>query len=153
MELSSLSLATAINSRGIYVIKAPTDGQKVSLTLQAQLQEAVTGCCCRGVSASPNRPLTVPCSTDFPRHSSSFNPSRGPGRPQGEARLLFRRAKELLNKLMLISGTKEHSNAEVVEVKECSNAEVVEVFSEVRIYIYVGASVLIPSVWAEHSHC
>lgn len=41
MELSSLSLATAINSRGIYVIKAPTHGQKVSLTSQAQLQEAL----------------------------------------------------------------------------------------------------------------
>ncbi|XP_068007364.1 E3 ubiquitin-protein ligase RNF213 isoform X3 [Melanerpes formicivorus] len=31
VELSSLSLAAAINSRGIYVLKAPTDGQKVSL--------------------------------------------------------------------------------------------------------------------------
>ena len=40
--ISSLSLATAINSRGIYVIKAPTDGQKVSLTSQARLQEALT---------------------------------------------------------------------------------------------------------------
>ncbi|XP_064006836.1 E3 ubiquitin-protein ligase RNF213 [Pogoniulus pusillus] len=31
VELSSLSLAAAINSRGIYVLKAPTDGQKISL--------------------------------------------------------------------------------------------------------------------------
>uniref|UniRef100_A0A8B9G672 RING-type E3 ubiquitin transferase n=1 Tax=Amazona collaria TaxID=241587 RepID=A0A8B9G672_9PSIT len=31
VELSSLSLAAAINSRGIYVLRAPTDGQKVSL--------------------------------------------------------------------------------------------------------------------------
>lgn len=30
VELSSLSLATAINDKGIYVIRAPTDGQKVS---------------------------------------------------------------------------------------------------------------------------
>ena len=37
-----------------------------------------------------------------------------------------------MNKLMLMSGKKEHSNAEVVEV-----------FSEVRICIYVGSSVLI----------
>ena len=48
VELSSLSLATAINSRGIYVIKAPTDGQKVSITSQAQLQVALTGCCPQG---------------------------------------------------------------------------------------------------------
>ncbi|XP_061866845.1 E3 ubiquitin-protein ligase RNF213 isoform X2 [Colius striatus] len=31
VELSSLSLAAAINSRGIYVLKAPADGQKISL--------------------------------------------------------------------------------------------------------------------------
>ncbi|KAM6344814.1 E3 ubiquitin-protein ligase RNF213 isoform 2-T4 [Alca torda] len=31
VELSSLSLAAAINSRGIYVVRAPADGQKVSL--------------------------------------------------------------------------------------------------------------------------
>ncbi|KAM6119107.1 E3 ubiquitin-protein ligase RNF213 [Phoenicopterus ruber ruber] len=31
VELSSLSLAAAINSRGIYVLRAPDDGQKVSL--------------------------------------------------------------------------------------------------------------------------
>ncbi|KAM6403591.1 E3 ubiquitin-protein ligase RNF213-like [Rhynochetos jubatus] len=31
VELSSLSLAAAINSRGIYILRAPADGQKVSL--------------------------------------------------------------------------------------------------------------------------
>ncbi|KAM3672048.1 LOW QUALITY PROTEIN: E3 ubiquitin-protein ligase RNF213-like [Ammospiza maritima maritima] len=31
VELSSLSLAAAINSRGVYVLKAPADGRKVSL--------------------------------------------------------------------------------------------------------------------------
>ncbi|XP_071620775.1 E3 ubiquitin-protein ligase RNF213 isoform X1 [Heliangelus exortis] len=31
VELSSLSLAAAINSRGIYVLRAPDDGQKISL--------------------------------------------------------------------------------------------------------------------------
>lgn len=30
VELSSLSLATAINNRGIYIIRAPKGGQKVS---------------------------------------------------------------------------------------------------------------------------
>lgn len=49
--------------------------------------------------------------------------------------------KELLNKLMLMSGKKDHNNVEVVEV-----------FSEVRVCIYVGAGILFPSVWAEDSH-
>ncbi|OXB81060.1 UNVERIFIED_CONTAM: hypothetical protein H355_004990 [Colinus virginianus] len=31
VELSSLSLAATINSRGVYILKAPSDGQKVSL--------------------------------------------------------------------------------------------------------------------------
>lgn len=31
VELSSLSLAAAINSRGIYVVRAPAEGQKVRL--------------------------------------------------------------------------------------------------------------------------
>ncbi|XP_015735182.1 E3 ubiquitin-protein ligase RNF213 isoform X2 [Coturnix japonica] len=31
VELSSLSLAATINSRGVYILKAPTDGRKVSL--------------------------------------------------------------------------------------------------------------------------
>lgn len=30
MERSSLALATDINSRGIYVVRAPSDGQRVS---------------------------------------------------------------------------------------------------------------------------
>lgn len=84
----------------------------------------------------------MPCSTDFPRHSSSFNPSEGQGDHKEKRDYSLEELKELLNKLMLMSGTKEHSNAEVAR----------GIF-EVRIYIYVGASVLIPSVWAEHSHC
>lgn len=31
VELSSLSLAAAINSRGVYVLRAPANGQKVRL--------------------------------------------------------------------------------------------------------------------------
>ncbi|XFF88667.1 hypothetical protein AB1E18_014886 [Capra hircus] len=96
VELSSLSLATAINSRGIYVIKAPTDGQKISPDTVLR--------------------LILP---------------EGQGGHKEKRDYSLEELKELLNKLMLISGTKEHSNAEVVEVKECSNAEVVEVFSEV----------------------
>lgn len=47
VELSSLSLATAINKGGIYVIEAPTDGQKVSpqpgCSCAWPLQAAVVG--------------------------------------------------------------------------------------------------------------
>ncbi|XP_010854827.1 PREDICTED: E3 ubiquitin-protein ligase RNF213 [Bison bison bison] len=81
VELSSLSLATAINSRGIYVIKAPTDGQKISpdTVLHLILPEGQEG------------------------HKEKRDYS-------------LEELKELLNKLMLMSGKKEHSNAEVVEV-------------------------------------
>lgn len=41
VELSSLSLAAAINSRGIYVLRAPADGQKVRLSLP---QTALLAC-------------------------------------------------------------------------------------------------------------
>lgn len=37
VELSSLSLATAINKRGVYVIQAPVDGQVRQPTSRAQL--------------------------------------------------------------------------------------------------------------------
>ncbi|XP_074199996.1 E3 ubiquitin-protein ligase RNF213 isoform X3 [Camelus bactrianus] len=81
VELSSLSLATAINSGGIYVIKAPPDGQKISpdTVLHLLLPEGLGG--------------------------------------QEEVRdYSLEDLKELLNKLMLMSGKKDHHNVEVVEV-------------------------------------
>uniref|UniRef100_A0A8C0I728 E3 ubiquitin-protein ligase RNF213 n=1 Tax=Balaenoptera musculus TaxID=9771 RepID=A0A8C0I728_BALMU len=81
VELSSLSLATAINSRGIYVIKAPTDGQKIS----------------------PDTVLHLILPEGHGGHEEVRDYS-------------LEELKELLNKLMLMSGKKDHNNAEVVEV-------------------------------------
>ncbi|KAM9596356.1 E3 ubiquitin-protein ligase RNF213-like isoform 2-T2 [Trichechus inunguis] len=84
VEFSSLTLATAINSKGTYFIKAPKDGQKISpdSVLRLVLPES---------------------------HSDS-----------GEIReYSLEELRELLNKLMLMSGKKEQNNVEV------------EVFSEV----------------------
>ncbi|XP_037664815.1 E3 ubiquitin-protein ligase RNF213 isoform X2 [Choloepus didactylus] len=78
VELSSLSLATAINNKGIYVIKAPEDGQKI----------------CRDTVV---RLLLPECRGD-----------------REEAReYSLEELKELLNKLMLMSGKKEQSHVEV----------------------------------------
>ena len=44
VELSSLSLATAINNRGIYVIRAPKGGQKVSCPILVQFCMALWSC-------------------------------------------------------------------------------------------------------------
>lgn len=84
VELSSLSLATAINRRGIYVIHAPGEG--------------------------PISPDTVLRLLLPERH-----------RDQEEVRSYsLEELRELLNKLMLMSGKKDHNSTEV------------EVFSEVR---------------------
>ncbi|XP_057630023.1 E3 ubiquitin-protein ligase RNF213-like [Chionomys nivalis] len=80
VELSSLSLATAINNRGIYVIRAPKGGQKIS-------------------------PDTVLCLL--------LPENRG---VQGGLRSYStEELKELLNKLMLMSGKKDHSSSAEVE--------------------------------------
>ncbi|XP_053516781.1 E3 ubiquitin-protein ligase RNF213 [Artibeus jamaicensis] len=84
VELSSLSLATAINSRGIYVVQAPADGELISpdTVLRLVLPES---------------------------H----------GAVQEEREYSLEELKELLNKLMLMSGRKDQNSTEV------------EVFSEV----------------------
>ncbi|XP_071075531.1 E3 ubiquitin-protein ligase RNF213 isoform X3 [Desmodus rotundus] len=84
VELSSLSLATAINSRGIYVVQAPADGEPIS----------------------PDTVLRL-----------ILPESHGAVREEREYSL--EELKELLNKLMLMSGRKDQNSAEV------------EVFSEV----------------------
>ncbi|XP_052050777.1 E3 ubiquitin-protein ligase RNF213 isoform X2 [Apodemus sylvaticus] len=84
VELSSLSLATAINNRGIYIIEAPKDGQKVS----------------------PDTLLHLLLPGDHGDQEASRNYST-------------EELKELLNKLMLMSGKKDHSsNAEVEKFSE-----------------------------------
>uniref|UniRef100_A0A8C4L8F9 E3 ubiquitin-protein ligase RNF213 n=1 Tax=Equus asinus asinus TaxID=83772 RepID=A0A8C4L8F9_EQUAS len=78
VELSSLSLATAINSRGIYVIEAPRDGQKIS----------------------PDTVLRLILPESHGDHQDLRDYS-------------LEELKELLNKLMLMSGKKDHKNTEV----------------------------------------
>ncbi|KAM7069332.1 E3 ubiquitin-protein ligase RNF213 isoform 2-T4 [Molossus nigricans] len=78
VERSSLALATDINSRGIYVIEAPSDGRRISpdTVLRLFLSETLGG--------------------------------------RKEARIYsLEELKELLNKLMLMSGKKDHNSAEV----------------------------------------
>ncbi|XP_036924176.1 E3 ubiquitin-protein ligase RNF213 isoform X2 [Sturnira hondurensis] len=84
VELSSLSLATAINSRGIYVVQAPADGEMVSPDTVLR--------------------LVLPESHGAVREEREYS---------------LEELKELLNKLMLMSGRKDQNSTEV------------EVFSEV----------------------
>nr|XP_012611641.2 E3 ubiquitin-protein ligase RNF213-like [Microcebus murinus] len=83
VELSSLSLATTINSRGIYVIEAPTGGRKVS----------------------PDAVLRLILPEGHGGHEETRDYS-------------LEELKELLNKLMLMSGKKDHSNTEVDRFSE-----------------------------------
>ncbi|KAF6091974.1 hypothetical protein HJG60_000149 [Phyllostomus discolor] len=84
VELSSLSLATAINSRGVYVVQAPDDGKPIS-------PDSVLH-------------LVLPESHGAIREEREYS---------------LEELKELLNKLMLMSGRKDQNSTEV------------EVFSEV----------------------
>ncbi|XP_011788597.1 PREDICTED: E3 ubiquitin-protein ligase RNF213 [Colobus angolensis palliatus] len=83
VELSSLTLATAINQRGIYVIHVPKGGQKISPDTVLHLV----------LPGSPG-------SHEEPREYS------------------LEELKELLNKLMLMSGKKDHNNTEVERFSE-----------------------------------
>lgn len=84
VELSSLSLATAINNKGIYVIKAPSGGQKIS----------------------PDTILYLLLPEDH-------------GAQEAQRTYSTEELKELLNKLMLMSGKKDHnSNLEVEKFSE-----------------------------------
>uniref|UniRef100_A0A2K6UDD8 E3 ubiquitin-protein ligase RNF213 n=1 Tax=Saimiri boliviensis boliviensis TaxID=39432 RepID=A0A2K6UDD8_SAIBB len=83
VELSSLTLATAINQRGIYVIQAPEGDQKIS----------------------PDTVLYLV----LPEGPSSHEEAR---------KYSLEELKELLNKLMLMSGKKDHNNAEVERFQE-----------------------------------
>ncbi|XP_073901038.1 E3 ubiquitin-protein ligase RNF213 isoform X4 [Castor canadensis] len=115
VELSSLSLATAINSRGIYLIQAPRDGQKISAdaVLHLVLPEA------------PGEQGVVRC------YSSE-------------------ELKELLNKLMLMSGKKDHSNVEVERFSEvfCNVQRLVQVF----IKLYSAGNMLFRT-WTAKVYC
>ncbi|XP_071066939.1 E3 ubiquitin-protein ligase RNF213 isoform X2 [Dasypus novemcinctus] len=83
VELSSLTLATAINRTGIYVLQAPRDWQKVS----------------------PDTVLRLL----LPESEGDYEETR---------QYSLEELKELLNKLMLMSGKKEQNNTEVEKFSE-----------------------------------
>ncbi|XP_075850113.1 E3 ubiquitin-protein ligase RNF213 isoform X2 [Microcebus murinus] len=115
VELSSLSLATAINSRGIYVIEAPTGGRKVS----------------------PDAVLRLILPEGHGGHEETRDYS-------------LEELKELLNKLMLMSGKKDHSNTEVDRFSEvfCSVQRLVQAFLD----LYRAGNMLFRS-WTAEIHC
>uniref|UniRef100_A0A8C8YXI2 E3 ubiquitin-protein ligase RNF213 n=1 Tax=Prolemur simus TaxID=1328070 RepID=A0A8C8YXI2_PROSS len=115
VELSSLSLATAINSKGIYVIEAPEGGQKVS----------------------PDAVLRLILPEGHGGHEKTRDYS-------------LDELKELLNKLMLMSGKKDHSNAEVERFSEvfCSVQRLVQAFLD----LYCAGNMLVRS-WTAEVYC
>ncbi|XP_027705939.1 E3 ubiquitin-protein ligase RNF213 [Vombatus ursinus] len=115
VELSSLSLATAINNKGIYIIKLPKDGQKVSLdtVLHLRLLE---------------------------KHEDH----------EEVRRYSLEELKELLNKLMLMSGKKDQNHIEVDKFSEvfCNIQRLAHAF----INLYTAGNVLFRS-WKATVYC
>ncbi|XP_006869704.1 PREDICTED: E3 ubiquitin-protein ligase RNF213 [Chrysochloris asiatica] len=95
VELSSLSLATAINSKGIYIIEAPKDGQKIS-------EDSVLR-------------LVLPESLGDQEQIREYS---------------LEELRELLNKLMLMSGKKDQNSCEVEMFSEvfCNVQRLVQSF-------------------------
>lgn len=122
MELSSLSLATAINNKGIYVIQAPKGGQKVSLQKSWCSFSWSCGLATKSWDSAPE--------TDFQMCAASqVSPDtvlhlllpEGHGAQEAQRTYSTEELKELLNKLMLMSGKKDHnSNLEVEKFSEVS---------------------------------
>uniref|UniRef100_A0A2K6FX44 E3 ubiquitin-protein ligase RNF213 n=1 Tax=Propithecus coquereli TaxID=379532 RepID=A0A2K6FX44_PROCO len=115
VELSSLSLASAINSKGIYVIEAPKGGRKIS----------------------PDAVLRLILPEGHGGHEEMRDYS-------------LEELKELLNKLMLMSGKKDHSNAEVDRFSEvfCSVQRLVQAFLD----LYSAGNMLFRS-WTAEIYC
>nr|XP_055971345.1 E3 ubiquitin-protein ligase RNF213 [Sorex fumeus] len=115
VELSSLSLATAINSKGVYVIEAPADGQEISPDTVVRL---------------------------FVRESHDERDT--------ERECSLEELRELLNKLMLLSGLKEHGATEVELFSEVfSNVErLVAAFTQLH-----GAGHTLFRDWRAEVHC
>uniref|UniRef100_A0A673VMB2 E3 ubiquitin-protein ligase RNF213 n=1 Tax=Suricata suricatta TaxID=37032 RepID=A0A673VMB2_SURSU len=115
VELSSLSLATAINNRGLYVIRAPTGGQKISPDMVLQ--------------------LSLPESHGGREETRDFS---------------LEELKELLNKLMLMSGKKEHSNVQVEIFSKvfCNVQRLVQAFID----LYSAGNALFRA-WTARVHC
>ncbi|XP_016050307.2 E3 ubiquitin-protein ligase RNF213 isoform X1 [Erinaceus europaeus] len=115
VELSSLSLATAINSRGIYLIQAPAHGQQISPDTVVH--------------------LVLPESHGVQEQMREYS---------------LEELKELLNKLMLMSGKREHSNVEVEVFSEvfCGVQRLVQAF----IHLYSAGNLLFRA-WTAKVQC
>ncbi|XP_026908049.2 E3 ubiquitin-protein ligase RNF213 isoform X1 [Acinonyx jubatus] len=115
VELTSLSLATAINDKGCYIIRAPADGQKISPDTVLQ--------------------LSLPESHGGREETRDFS---------------LEELKELLNKLMLMSGKKDHSNVQVEIFSKvfCNVQRLVESF----INLYAAGNMLFRN-WTAQVHC
>ncbi|XP_054313830.2 E3 ubiquitin-protein ligase RNF213 isoform X3 [Pongo pygmaeus] len=115
VELSSLTLATAINQRGIYVIQAPKGGQKISpdTVLHLILPES-------------------------------------PGSHEERREHSLEELKELLNKLMLMSGKKDHNNTEVERFSEvfCSVQRLSQAFIDLH-----SAGNMLFRTWIATAYC
>ncbi|PNJ88407.1 RNF213 isoform 3, partial [Pongo abelii] len=115
VELSSLTLATAINQRGIYVIQAPKGGQKISpdTVLHLILPES-------------------------------------PGSHEERREYSLEELKELLNKLMLMSGKKDHNNTEVERFSEvfCSVQRLSQAFIDLH-----SAGNMLFRTWIATAYC
>ncbi|XP_045839965.1 E3 ubiquitin-protein ligase RNF213 isoform X2 [Meles meles] len=115
VELSSLSLATAINDKGVYVIRAPRDSQKISPDTVLQ--------------------LLLPESHGDPEEARVYS---------------LEDLKELLNKLMLMSGKKDHRNVQVEIFSKvfCSVQRLVQAF----IALYCAGNMLFRA-WDAEVYC
>ncbi|XP_069916285.1 E3 ubiquitin-protein ligase RNF213 isoform X2 [Oryctolagus cuniculus] len=115
VELSSLSLAAAINSRGIYVLAAPRAGHRIS----------------------PDAVLRL----DLPQ---------GQGWQDEVRRYTLEELKELLNKLMLLSGQGDHNSSEVERFSEvfCRVQRLVQAFID----LYSAGNVLFRA-WTAEVRC
>ncbi|KAM4802730.1 E3 ubiquitin-protein ligase RNF213-like [Urocitellus parryii] len=116
IELSSLSLATAINSRGIYELRAPTGDQKIS----------------------PDAILSL----ILPGGHSGLEPERS---------YTLEELKDLLNKLMLMSGKKDHKNMEVERFSEVSSYSAM--CMQAFLNLYSAGNMLFRAWTAEVSCC
>ncbi|XP_072501344.1 E3 ubiquitin-protein ligase RNF213 isoform X2 [Notamacropus eugenii] len=115
VELSSLSLATAINSKGIYIIRPPKDGQKVTLDTVLHL----------------NLPERYEDREEM-RHYS------------------LEELKELLNKLMLMSGKKDQNHVEVDKFSEVFSN--IQSLAHAFINLYTAGNMLFRS-WTATVYC
>ncbi|XP_021096800.1 E3 ubiquitin-protein ligase RNF213 isoform X2 [Heterocephalus glaber] len=115
VELSSLTLAKAINSKGIYMIKAPKSGQKIS-------PDAVLS-------------LMLPESHGGLEEVRSYS---------------LEELKDLLNKLMLMSGKKDHNNEEVERFSEVFSG--MQRLLQAFLNLYTAGSMLFRT-WTAEVYC